>query len=84
MSKNKMTRSIYPDFVRSSQAIGQIVSLVMPARWMSGENGPYRETQHFIDEMLKGIIFNPFIYTQTPLICSPMLISRGSLFLCLE
>ena len=54
MSKNKMTRSIYPDFVRSSQAIGQIVSLVMPARWMSGENGPYRETQHFIDEMLKG------------------------------
>lgn len=54
MSKNKMTRSIYPDFVRSSQAIGQIVSLVMPARWMSGENGPDRETQHFIDEMLKG------------------------------
>lgn len=55
MSKNnKMTRSIYPDFVRSPQAIGQIVSLVMPARWMSGENGPYRETQHFIDEMLKG------------------------------
>jgi len=55
MSKNnKMTRSIYPDFVRSSQAIGQIVSLVMPARWMSGENGSYRETQHFIDEMLKG------------------------------
>ena len=54
MSKNKMTRSIYPDFVRSSQAIGQIVSLVMPARWMSGENGPYRETQYFIDEMLKG------------------------------
>ena len=54
MSKNKMTRSIYPDFVRSSQAIGQIVSLVMPARWMSGENGPYRETQHFMDEMLKG------------------------------
>lgn len=52
--KNKMSRSIYPDFVKCSKKVGNIVSLVMPARWMSGENGPYRETQGFINEMLDG------------------------------
>ncbi len=51
---NKMSRSVYPDFVMSAKQIGKIASLVMPARWMSGENGPYRETQGFIDKMLEG------------------------------
>lgn len=51
-AKNKMSRSIYPDFVRASKKIGNRASLVMPARWMSGENGPYRETQGFIDIMV--------------------------------
>ena len=52
-SKNKMSRSVYPDYVKSAKNIASSVSLVMPARWMSGENGPYRETQGFIGEMLK-------------------------------
>ena len=51
---NKMSRSVYPDFVISAEKIGGVVSLVMPARWMSGENGPYRETQGFINKMLEG------------------------------
>lgn len=52
-SKNKMSRSIYPDFVKAAKTLGSTVSLIMPARWMSGESGPYRETQGFIKEMLK-------------------------------
>ena len=51
-TKNKMSRSIYPDFVRAAKMVGNKVSLVMPARWMSGENGPYRETQGFINTMI--------------------------------
>ncbi len=51
---NKMSRSVYPDFVVFAKQISKIVSLVMPARWMSGENGPYRETQGFVDKMLAG------------------------------
>lgn len=54
LSDNKMSRSIYPDFVRSAKSVARIVSLIMPARWMSGESGPYRETQGFVDEMLDG------------------------------
>jgi superfamily II DNA or RNA helicase len=54
LSDNKMSRSIYPDFVRAAINISNIVSLIMPARWMSGENGPYRETQGFVDYMLSG------------------------------
>ncbi len=53
-SNNKMSRSVYPDFVRASKTVGNTVSLVMPARWMSGESGPYRETNNFISEMLEG------------------------------
>ena len=53
-SNNKMSRSIYPDFVKSAKTFGNIISLVIPARWMSGESGPYRETQGFIDSMLEG------------------------------
>ena len=53
-SSNKMSRSIYPDFVRSSQQVGNTVSLIMPARWMSGESGPYKETSGFINYMLDG------------------------------
>ena len=51
---NKMSRSVYPDFVMSAKQISKIVTLIMPARWMSGESGPYRETQGFIDKMLEG------------------------------
>ncbi|GDX62670.1 hypothetical protein LBMAG34_2040 [Candidatus Saccharibacteria bacterium] len=54
LSQNKMSRSIYPDFVRAAKKISETFSFVMPARWMSGENGPYRETQGFVDEMLDG------------------------------
>jgi len=51
-NSNKMSKSVYPDFVKSAKIISEKFSLIMPARWMSGENGPYRETQGFIDEML--------------------------------
>jgi type II restriction enzyme len=54
LSENKMSRSIYPDFTRTAKKVSDVVSLVMPARWMSGENGPYRETQGFVNEMLEG------------------------------
>lgn len=53
-SSNKMSRSIYPEFFIKAKKCGNIVSLIMPARWMSGENGPYRETQGFIGEFIKG------------------------------
>ena len=53
-SSNKMSRSIYPDFVRTAQHVGHVVSLVMPARWMSGESGPYHETDGFIKDMVTG------------------------------
>ena len=53
-SANKMSRSIYPDFVRASQQVGKLTSLVIPARWMSGESGPYKETSGFINDMLDG------------------------------
>ena len=48
---NKMSRSIYPIFVEQSTKVSDIVSLVIPARWMSGEDGPYRETSGFVDKM---------------------------------
>lgn len=48
---NKMSRSIYPDFVTESAKLGGLVSLVMPARWMSGESGPYKETSGFVGKM---------------------------------
>lgn len=49
--KNKMSRSIYPQFVEGSTKVGNLVSLVMPARWMSGESGPYKETSGFVGRM---------------------------------
>lgn len=48
---NKMSRSIYPLFVEESVKLGNLVSLVMPARWMSGEDGPYKETSGFVGKM---------------------------------
>lgn len=51
---NKMSRSVYPDFVRAAKKISTTFSLIMPARWMSGESGPYKETRGFIDEMIQG------------------------------
>lgn len=50
-ANNKMSRSIYPIFVDQSTKISDVVSLVMPARWMSGEDGPYRETSGFVAKM---------------------------------
>lgn len=50
-ANNKMSRSIYPIFVEQSTKVSDIVSLVIPARWMSGEDGPYRETSGFVDKM---------------------------------
>lgn len=51
LNLNKMSRSIYPQFVESSVSVGDNVSLVMPARWMSGEDGPYKETSGFVGKM---------------------------------
>lgn len=48
---NKMSRSIYPVFVDQATKISNIVSLIMPARWMSGEEGPYKETSGFVGRM---------------------------------
>ncbi len=48
---NKMSRSIYPNFVDESVKIANTVSIVMPARWMSGEDGPYKETSGFVKRM---------------------------------
>lgn len=48
---NKMSRSIYPLFVEESIKLAERVSLVMPARWMSGEDGPYKETSGFVGKM---------------------------------
>jgi hypothetical protein len=51
MNLNKMSRSIYPQFVDSATSIGENVSLIMPARWMSGEDGPYKETSGLVGRM---------------------------------
>lgn len=50
-ANNKMSRSIYPVFVEQATRIAKTVSLIMPARWMSGEDGPYRETSGFVSKM---------------------------------
>ena len=60
-SSNKMSRSVYPDFVRESKKIGKKVSLIMPARWTSGESGPYKETKGFISEMINGNHIKSFV-----------------------
>lgn len=60
-SSNKMSRSVYPDFVRESKNIGKKVSLIMPARWTSGESGPYKETKGFINEMIDGNHIKSFV-----------------------
>ncbi len=51
MNLNKMSRSIYPQFIESALSVGDSVSLIMPARWMSGEDGPYKETSGLVDKM---------------------------------
>lgn len=51
-SNNKMSRSVYPIFVENAKHIGNIVTLIIPARWMSGESGPYNETNGFIKSMI--------------------------------
>ena len=58
---NKMSRSVYPDFVRISKRVGKKSSLVIPARWTSGESGPYKETKDFIAEMINGDHLKKFI-----------------------
>ena len=50
-ANNKMSRSIYPIFAEQATKIAKTVSLIMPARWMSGEDGPYRETSGFVSKM---------------------------------
>lgn len=50
---NKMSRSIYPIFTDIAVKLADRVSLVMPARWMSGEDGPYKETSGFVGRMKK-------------------------------
>jgi hypothetical protein len=51
---NKMSRSIYNDFVQTSAKIADIVTMVTPARWMGGELGPYNELSGFLDFMTSG------------------------------
>ena len=60
-TSNKMSKSVYPDFVRGAKTIGRKVSLIMPARWTSGESGPYKETKGFIDEMIDGNHIKSFV-----------------------
>lgn len=63
-SCNKMSKSVYPDFVRGAKTIGRKVSLIMPARWTSGESGPYKETKGFIDKMIEGNHIKSFVLYQ--------------------
>lgn len=58
---NKMSRSVYPEFVRIAKQIGKKSSLIIPARWTSGENGPYKETKGFISEMIEGDHIKKFV-----------------------
>lgn len=58
---NKMSRSVYPEFVRIARRVGSKSSLVIPARWTSGENGPYKETKDFIAEMIDGNHIKKFV-----------------------
>jgi hypothetical protein len=51
---NKMSRSIYPEFAKFARQLADIITLIMPARWMSGESGPYRETSEFVKFMIEG------------------------------
>lgn len=60
-TSNKMSKSVYPDFVRGAKTIGRKVSLIMPARWTSGESGPYKETKGFIEEMIEGNHIKSFV-----------------------
>jgi hypothetical protein len=61
--QNKMSRSIYPQFVESAMKVGATVSIIMPARWMSGEDGPYKETSGFVGKMknfgIKRFVLHP-------------------------
>lgn len=63
MNLNKMSRSIYPQFVEGAMSVGENISLIMPARWMSGEDGPYKETSGFVGKMksfgIKRLVLYP-------------------------
>jgi len=51
-SGNKMSRSIYQEFVKTAINLQpQYLSIIMPARWMGGETGPYNELSGFCELM---------------------------------
>lgn len=78
---NKMSRSVYPDFVRVAKKIGKKSSLIIPARWTSGESGPYKETKDFISEMIDGDHIKKFdLYTNSLDLFSSVDIKGGVCF----
>ncbi len=81
---NKMSRSIYPDFVDNAVKIGEKVSLIMPARWMSGEAGPYKETSGFVSRMKKYGIRSFTLYPNSQDVFSGVDIKGGVCYFILD
>ncbi|MDR0950386.1 MAG: Eco57I restriction-modification methylase domain-containing protein [Candidatus Ancillula sp.] len=52
---NKMSRSVYQEFAKEGINLsGHFTQLVMPARWLGGETGPYNELKGFPQYMKSG------------------------------
>lgn len=81
---NKMSRSIYPNFVDESVKIGKKVSLIMPARWMSGEEGPYKETSGFANKMKQYGIESFVLYPNSQEVFSGVDIKGGVCYFILN
>ncbi|NCU29057.1 hypothetical protein EOM60_00400 [Candidatus Saccharibacteria bacterium] len=81
---NKMSRSIYPLFVESSAQVADKVSIVMPARWMSGEDGPYKETSGFVGKMKNFGIKNFTLYPNSQDLFSGVDIKGGVCYFLLD
>lgn len=83
-SVNKMSRSIYPQFVEGAVNVGDMVSIVMPARWMSGEDGPYKETSGFVGKMKSFGIKNFTLYPNSQDLFSGVDIKGGICYFTLD
>ena len=54
-SGNKMSRSIYQEFVKMAINLKpHYTAMIIPARWMGGETGPYNELKGFCKYMKSG------------------------------
>lgn len=83
-SNNKMSRSIYPMFVDNTVKLAKDVSLIMPARWMSGESGPYRETSGFVGKMKSYGIKSFVLFPDSQDVFSGVDIKGGVCYFVLE